>query len=117
GGCTDSAGNSFSKCASTASRSSSKKVGSFIGLGENPVWAIGSRSRIALVFGLKRFGGHLAVRLLQQNFHAPLSLLKLLLAFSGQANAFLKQFNRLIQRELRAFEAPDHLFQSCQGPF
>src|ERR1700757_1274701 len=65
GGCTDSAGNSFSRCASTLRRSSSKKGGRFIGLRENPVWAMGLRSRFALAFGFKRLGGHLAVGFLQ----------------------------------------------------
>src|SRR5580692_12875524 len=99
GGCRDSAGNSFSRCASTDRRSSSKNGGSFIGLGEYAVWAIGNRSQFVLALGLKWFGGHFAICLLQQNFHTPFGLFKLFLAFSRQANTFFKQLHCLIQRK------------------
>src|SRR5260221_4670611 len=116
-GCADSAGNSFSSCASTASRSSSKKGGSFIGLREVPVCAIGSRSRFVLAFGFKRFGGHLSIGLLKQNFHAPFGFFQLFLAFARKPDALFKQFHRFIQRELRAFQAAHHFLQPRQRAF
>src|SRR5690242_16884918 len=104
-GCADSGGNSLSSCASTASRSSSKKGGSFIGLREVPVCSIGNRSRFVLAFGLKRLGGHLAIGLLEEDFHASFGFFQLFQAFARQTDAFFKQFQHFIQLALTTFKS------------
>ena len=42
---------------------------------------------------------------------------QLLLAFAGKRDAFLEKFHGFIQRELRAFEAADHFFETREGFF
>src|SRR5215471_15571352 len=110
-GCTDSPGSSRSSSASTARRSSSKKTGSFMGEREFAVCVIGRRSRLVFAFASKGFGKHFSIGLLQQDFHAPLGFLELLLAFVRQSYAFFKQLHRFVQRKLRALEFPHHFLK------
>src|SRR5215472_17305667 len=97
-----SAGSSWSRAASTARRSSSKKGESFI-VGWNPSGQPQSQtSQFGLPLGIKRFCDELSIRFLEQDFHAALGFFQLLLAFSRQAHAFLKKLHRIVQRKLRA---------------
>src|ERR1700722_15375098 len=109
-----SVGRKRSSAASTASRSCSKKSGRFIaraliGGGGCAV------SRFGLGFGFKRLGCQFSVGFLQQNFNATFGLFQLLLAFARKSHAFFKQMHGLVERELRALQAANYLFQTREG--
>src|SRR5215468_10864555 len=71
-----SAGSSWSRAASTARRSSSKKGESFI-VGWNPSGQPQSQtSQFGLPLGIKRFCDELAIRFLEQDFHAALGFFR-----------------------------------------
>src|SRR6266566_3811219 len=114
-GCAVAAGSSRSRAASTIRRFSSKNGGSFIA--EENWLAAGSRSasRFGLPFGIERLVGKLAIGFLQEDFHAALGFFQLLLALAGERDALFEQLHRLVQRELRAFQAADDLFQANKG--
>ena len=78
---------------------------------------IALRSRFVLFFGFEGFGGELAVRLLQQDFHPALGFFKLFLALARKLHSFFKKLHRLIQRELRALQLAHNFFQPRQRLF
>src|ERR1700676_3761908 len=98
------------RVASTAARSSSKKVGSFIveGIGceeeepgRAPIWRLAfpggdARSRFALAFGVERVGGEFYAPVFQENFDAAFGLLELLLAFTGERHAFFEELHGIV---------------------
>src|SRR5258708_4896236 len=107
--------------ASTSSRSSSKKEGSFIAKGAfrpaiQSLWRH-QASRFILAFWLKLFRHQFAVRFFQQNLNFAFRLFQLLLAFPRKRHSLFKQLHRFIQRKLRALQFAHHLFQSRQRPF
>src|SRR6266446_4638791 len=114
-GCAVSAGRSRSRAASTARRSSSKNGGSFIAAGNWRAAVCRGASRFGLPLGIERLGGKLAIGFLQEDFHAALGFFQLLLALAGERDALFEQLHRLVQRELRAFQAADDLFQANKG--
>src|SRR6266850_545723 len=114
-GCADSAGSSRSRAASTERRSSSKKAGSFIAAENSRTGGSAAASRFTFTFGIKRFGGKLAVGFLEQDFHAAFRLFQLFLAFSRESHAFLEKFHGVIQGKLRALQATDDFLQSREG--
>src|SRR5205807_653367 len=107
-----SAGRSFSRAASTARRSCSKKEGSFI-VGGRPSddAAPYGTSRFRLPFGIKRFRRQFAVGLFEKNFHAAFRLFELLLAFPRTRDAFLEKFHGVVQRKLRALQTTHDFLQ------
>src|SRR5437588_145120 len=107
-----SAGRSFSRAASTARRSCSKKEGSFI-VGGRPSddAAPYGTSRFRLPFGIKRFRRQFAVGLFEKNFHAAFRLFELLLAFPRKRDAFLEKFHGVVQRKLRALQTTHDFLQ------
>ena len=74
-----------------------------------------AESRFALAFGIERLGGELAIGFFQQDFDATFGLFKLLLAFAGKGHAFFEKLHGIVERELRAFEAADDLFEASEG--
>src|SRR5579864_6959594 len=119
GGRVPSAGNKRSNAASTASRSSSKKEGEFIAGEGRADWGcvmrIPPRSRFGLFFRLEGLRRELSVGLLQQNLHAPLCLLQLLLALARELYSFFEQFHGFVQGELRAFETAHNFLEPGEG--
>src|SRR6267142_5376596 len=112
-----SAGNSRSRAASTARRSSSKKGGRFIVAGN---WrALGCReaSRFALPLWVERLGSQLTIGLLEEDFHAPFRFFQLLLALAGEGDALFKEFHSVVERELRAFETAHNFLETCKRTF
>src|SRR6202140_342623 len=104
GGATLSAGMRRSRDASTSTRSSSKKRGSFIvtgGASSSWKWL---RSRFALAFGVEGLSGEFAVSFFEKDFYAALGLLELLLAFARERHALFEEFHGIVERQLRAFE-------------
>lgn len=71
-------------------------------------------SRLALAFGIERLRGKSAIGFFEQNFDAALGLFELLLAFAGKRHALFEELHGIVERELRAFEAVDHLFQTSE---
>src|SRR6266849_2250543 len=111
GGGRFSAGIRRSSEASTARRSSSKNCGSFIvteGMRES---LVAGKSRFALVLGIERLGGEFAVRFLQQNLHAALGFLELLLTLPRKRHAFFKELHGIVERELRALETANNFLE------
>src|SRR6266851_3905707 len=111
-GCAVSAGISRPRAASTVRRSSSKNGGSFIAAGNGRAAGCLGASRFSLPLGIERLGGKLAIGFLQEDFHSPLRLFQLLLALARKRDALLKQFHCVVQRELRAFQAPDDFLKT-----
>src|SRR6267154_1912484 len=111
-GCAVEAGRSRSRAASTVTRFSSKNGGSFIARGNSRVAGGGSASRFGLPLGIERLGGKLAIGFLEEDFHAPLRLFELLLALPRQRDALFKQFHRVIQGKLRAFQSADDFLET-----
>src|SRR5712664_2691864 len=107
-----SAGRSRSRVASTIKRFSSKNGGSFIAAGNGRAAGCRGASRFGLPLGIERLGGKLAIGLLQEDFHSPLRLFELLLALVGERDALLEQLHRVVQRELRAFQAANDFLQA-----
>src|SRR5205085_2231034 len=108
-GCAVSGGSSRSSAASTASRSSSKKGESFI-VGWNPLGQVACHaSRFALPLWIERFCAQLAVRLFQKDLDAALGFFELFLAFARKRHAFLEELHGVVQRKLRALQAPQNL--------
>ena len=77
--------------------------------------SIGARSSFVLFFRLEGLGGQFSVSFLQENLDTSFGFFELLLALAGKRDAFLEQFHGFIQRELRAFESPDHFFKTREG--
>ena len=71
-------------------------------------------SRFALGFGIERFGGEFAVGFFQKDFYAAFGFLELLLAFPGELDAFFEKLHGVVERELRAFEAPHDFLETNQ---
>ena len=69
-------------------------------------------SRFALAFGIEGFSSELSVRFLEEDFYAAFGFFELLLAFAGKGDAFFEQFHSLVERELRAFEAPHNFLET-----
>src|SRR5438132_9116269 len=111
-GCAVAAGRSFSRAASTARRFSSKNEGSFIARGNWRATSGQSASRFGLPLRIERLGGELAVGFLEENFHSPLGLFELLLAFSRKRDAFFEQLHGVVQRKLRTLEAADDFLEA-----
>ena len=91
-----------------------KESGKFHGGGVVVDWSGSQPSRFALAFGIERFGGDFAVGFFEEDFYAAFGFFELLLAFAGKAHAFFKEFHGVVERELRAFEAPDDFFQASK---
>src|SRR6267143_4237960 len=110
-GCAVASGRSRSRAASTVRRSSSKNGGSFIAKGN---WraASGRSSRSVLPLGIEGLGHKLAICFLQEDFHATLRLLQLLLALAGERYALFEQLHRIVQGELRTFQAADDFLEA-----
>src|SRR6266851_8623743 len=113
-GCAVANGRSRSRAASTVRRSSSKNGGSFIAKRNWRAAGGGSWSRFALPLGIEGLGRKLAIRFLQEDFHSTFRLLQLLLALAGECDALFEQFHRVVQRELRAFQAANDFLKACQ---
>src|ERR1700687_3661963 len=96
-GCADAAGRSQSRAASTPSRSSSKKVESFIAAGNRRAEGKTDASRFALPLGIERLGGELPIGFLQEDFHAAFRLFQLLLAFARKRNPFFEDLHRVVE--------------------
>src|SRR5437016_9100211 len=107
-----SAGRRRPRAASTVRRSSSKNAGSFISAGNGRAAGCLGASRFSLPLGIERLGGKLAIGLLQEDFHSPLRLFQLLLARARERHALLEQLHRIVQRELRAFQAADDFLKA-----
>src|SRR5258708_8066855 len=108
GGCVVSAGSNRSRAASTASRFSSKKGGSFIVGGKPPGQAACESSRFSLPLRIKRFRRQLAIGFLEKDFHASFGLFELFVALARECDAFFKEFHAVVQRYLRPFQPPHH---------
>src|SRR5260370_34540862 len=107
-------GNSRSRAASKARRSSSKKGGRFIVAGN---WrALGCReaSRFALPLWVERLGSQLTIGLLEEDFHAPLSFFQFLLALPGEGEALVKEFHGVVVREVGAFQTANNFLEACK---
>ena len=111
-GCADAAGMSRSRVASTVTRFSSKNRGSFIARGNWRAAGGGGASRFGLPLRIERLGGGLAVGFLEENFHSPLGLFELLLAFSRKRDALFEQLHGVVQRKLRTLEAADDFLEA-----
>src|SRR5215470_9818992 len=107
----DVSGRKRSRDSSTNCKSSSKKSGRFIaGCARCP--GTDERSRcFGLTFRFKWLGDDAPVSFLQQDFDFSFRLFELLLALSRERYAFFKQFHRVVQRELRAFQFSHYFFQ------
>jgi hypothetical protein len=73
-----------------------------------------ARSRCVLTFWIERLGAEFAVGFFQKNFDAAFGFFKLLLAFAGESDALFEEFHGVVERELRAFEAADDLFEASE---
>ncbi len=70
-----------------------------------------------VAFGRELAGGHLAVGFLEQDLDFVFCLFELLLALPLKADAFLKDFQRLVLGQVAGFELLDDLFQAVQRGF
>ena len=77
------------------------------------------RSRLGffLGFGIEGFRGHLAAGLLEQNFHFALGLLQVFLAIARELHAFFEQLHGIVERQIRALQFADDLFQARERIF
>src|SRR6267143_1188791 len=110
----DSAGISRSRAASTERRSSSKKAGSLIAAENSRTGDSAATSRFTLTFGIKRFGGELAVSFFEQDFHAAFRFFQLFLAFSRECHTFLEKLHGVIQGKLRALQTSNDFFEASE---
>jgi len=72
-------------------------------------------SRFVLGFGFKRLWREFPVSLLQQNFDTPFGFFELFLALARKSHALFKKVHGLVERELRALETANYLFQTREG--
>src|SRR5438046_10249189 len=98
-----SAGRRRSRAASTASRSSSKNGGSFIAAGNRGPAGCRGASRFGLPLRVERLCGKLAIGSLQEDFHSPLGLFQLLLAFASERDALLARLQRALRQGWSAY--------------
>jgi hypothetical protein len=70
---------------------------------------------LRLFFRLERLGHQFPVRFLQQNLDAAFGFFELLLALARKLDAFLEKLHGFVERELRAFQAPDDFFEAREG--
>jgi len=95
GGCMESAGNSFFKlCVDWQAVFFQKREGASSDWGRIQFEAIGTRSRFVLAFA-SNASATVLPSAFSAEFPRALRLLQAVLAFTGQANAFLKQLHRL----------------------
>src|SRR6267154_2405894 len=113
----DSAGNSRSRAASTARRSSSKKRGRFIVAGNWRALSCRKASRFALPLRVERLGSQLTIGLLEEDFYAPFSFFQLLLALAGESDALFKEFHGVVEREFGAFQTANNFLETCNCTF
>ena len=80
---------------------------------------VGARSGLIAFLGfffrLERLGHEFSVGFLQQDLDAAFGFFELLLALARKLDAFLEQLHGFVQRELRAFQAPDDFFETREG--
>src|SRR3974390_225833 len=113
-GATVSSGIKRSREESAASRSSSKKAGSFIGWScAGAEWST-DHSFLSFTFRLEWFRSHLSVGFLQEYFHSAFRLFQLFLAFARKPNTFLKKFHRFVKRKLRDLQLAYNFFEASQ---
>src|SRR4029077_8969901 len=110
-GCAVANGRRRSRGASRVRRSSSKNGGSFIAKGNWRAAGGGSSSRVTLPLGIEGLSRQLAIRFLQEDFHASFRLLQLLLALAGKRDALFEQLHRVVQGELWTLQAADHFLE------
>jgi hypothetical protein len=101
--------------ASTAMRSSSKKIGSFIIRGGSRKRLETPGSRLALAFRVEGFSGNFAVGFFEEDFHAAFGFLELLLAFAGKGDTFFEELHGIVEGKLWAFEAADDFLEASEG--
>jgi hypothetical protein len=70
---------------------------------------------LGLFFRLERLSDEFSVGFLQQNLDAAFGFFELLLALARKLDAFLEKLHGFVERELRAFQAPDDFFEAREG--
>src|SRR6266481_2217612 len=111
-GCAVANGRRRSRAASTVRRSSSKNGGSFIAKGNWRAAGGGSSSRFTLPLVIEGLGDQPAIRFLQDDFDSTLGCLQLLLALAGERYTLFEQLHRIVQGELRTFQAADDFLEA-----
>src|SRR5450432_1110210 len=115
GGSIDSGGRNFSRAASTAWRSASKKSGRIIaGAPEDGRRCV---SGLILAFGFKRLGRQFAVGFVQQNLDFAFRFFELLLALAGKLHALFEKLHGVVERQLRALQTSNDFFESRERTF
>jgi hypothetical protein len=115
GGSADEEGMRRSSEASTAMRSSSKKIGRFIVTGGWRKRRETPGSRFALAFRVEGLGGNFAVGFFEEDFDAAFGLFELLLALAGKSDAFFEELHGIVERELGRLEAADDFLEASEG--
>src|SRR5258708_5158036 len=111
-GCAVANGRRRSRAASTVRRSSSKNGGRFIAKGNWRGAGGGGSLRFTLPLRIEGVGHQPALPLLQEDFDSPLGFLQLLLALAGERYALFEQLHRIVQGELRTFQAADDFLEA-----